>query len=117
MIHILYLYNYKNCMLCFSFLFFLLISFCRYYESNEDRLNSSDKTWATRIGESEIRVLESLLGGPGPFDTSRVVITHNYIHPRLSRSGKIGKDITSALLFNVSADPSEKHDLAAEYPE
>jgi hypothetical protein len=57
------------------------------------------------------------LGGPGPFDTSRVVITHNYIHPRLSRSGKIGKEIDSALLFNVTADPSETHDLAAEFPE
>ena len=107
-----------------------------YYESEKDILNNSgtskpytatlilkicmllDQTLVSVFGEAEIRIPEAIFGN-GPFDTSRVAITHSRIHPRLGRSGKIpGPEPGSTLLlFNLTADPLESDNVAAKHPD
>lgn len=89
-----------------------------YFESDKDFINNTDQTLATALGQAEIRIAESVFGN-GPFDTSRVVITHSKIHPRLARSGKISSSEpeSTLLLFNLSADPTESLNIAHLYPE
>lgn len=89
-----------------------------YYESDIDFINNTDKTLATAMGQMEIRAAEAVFGN-GPFDTSRVVITHSRIHPRLMQSGRIdsGLEGSTLLLFNLTADPFESINVAAQHPE
>ena len=59
-----------------------------YYESFEDRLNRSDGTVVTRVGENIIRALEVVFG-VGPFDHSRQVPSHHREAKRDSQRSRV----------------------------
>lgn len=88
-----------------------------YYEADNDSINNTDTTLTTSLGQIEIRLGEAIFGS-GPFDTSRVVITHSRIHARLSEIGQIdNRNGSRLLLFNLSADPTESINIASQYPD
>jgi hypothetical protein len=88
-----------------------------YYESDIDFLNNTDRTAVSALGQMGVRVGEGVFGA-GPFDTTRVLITHSHIHPLLLESGKIpsSEPGSSLLLFNLTADPTESQNIAHLHP-
>eukprot|EP00602_Paraphysomonas_sp_CaronLab_P008113 CAMPEP_0185030054 /NCGR_PEP_ID=MMETSP1103-20130426/16788_1 /TAXON_ID=36769 /ORGANISM="Paraphysomonas bandaiensis, Strain Caron Lab Isolate" /LENGTH=625 /DNA_ID=CAMNT_0027565023 /DNA_START=171 /DNA_END=2048 /DNA_ORIENTATION=- len=83
-----------------------------HYESVVDCINSSDSTQVTKYGEKALRALEWIFGS-GPFDNTRIVITHRVVHLLLLRPQKTGLEPTLRL-YNLSSDPTESHNIASE---
>jgi hypothetical protein len=79
-----------------------------WHEPTGDRLNNSDTSWATVIGEKVIRVLESYWG-EGPFDTFRDLLVHVGIHNWYA----VG-DSESVLLYDLDVDAEERHNIVAQ---
>jgi len=81
----------------------------RYMEPTADRLNSTDHSQITRMGEILLRLAEGVLFGPAPFDIVRTAITHSVVQHFYPQH-------TEPQLFNLESDPYELQDLASENP-
>ena len=79
-----------------------------YREPVEDWLNSSDDGWMIRLHEAILRGLEYWYG-EGPFDSTRLILTHKAFHERYV-------DFGQTLLFDLEKDERETTNLADEFP-
>jgi len=75
-----------------------------YYEPTTDALNYTGRTFGATLGEWLIRALE-WVWGEGPFDTTRVSLTHLMLHGKFVKRNQF-------LLYDIFADPEEKNNLA-----
>jgi len=81
-----------------------------YYESSEDKMNSTDVSGVTQHFEKIIRAGEEKHGA-GPYDMVRLMYTHRHAH------GAFVKNNTNiTLLFNLAMDPEEQHDVSTHNP-
>jgi hypothetical protein len=86
-----------------------------HYESTLDRMNCTDSTMVTWLGELGIRALEWIFGA-GKFDNTRIVITHRLLHMLILQPQKSGIEPT-VRLYNITSDPTESNNIATQYPE
>ena len=86
----------------------------QYSESSQDRMNSSDTSWTTFVGEKLIRVLDFAFG-ESPMQICRVLLAHYVFHSRLAKPQTQGF-VPLIRLYNLSADPSESNNIAMHYP-
>jgi hypothetical protein len=89
-----------------------------YYESTADRMNNTDPTPISYLGEMFLRALEAVFDA-APFDATRSTITHSYLHPVIQEAGRIPSSDADdrVLLFNLTADPTESTNVAESHPE
>jgi arylsulfatase I/J len=89
-----------------------------YYESTADRMNNTDPTPISYLGEKVLRALEAVFE-VAPFDATRSTITHSYFHPIIQEAGRIPSSDPKSrvLLFNLTADPTESTNIADSHPE
>jgi hypothetical protein len=80
-----------------------------YFEPRKDRLNTSDDTIISLLGETVLRFFE-LVFNPASFDTSHHIIAHGLVMNAFSSREEI-------LLFNITEDPGETHSLSQERPD
>lgn len=80
-----------------------------YSEPRKDRLNTTDDTMVSIIGETILRFFESIFN-PAAFDTSHHVIAHGLVMNAFSSREEI-------LLFNITEDPSETRSISQERPD
>uniref|UniRef100_A0A7S3PML2 Sulfatase N-terminal domain-containing protein n=1 Tax=Aplanochytrium stocchinoi TaxID=215587 RepID=A0A7S3PML2_9STRA len=83
-----------------------------YFEPENERLNNTDASLVTIVGESFIRFMEAFYA-PGPFDTIRDLTVHMGIHNWF----QLYSDVENVLLFDISNDPQEKTNMAHQYPD
>jgi hypothetical protein len=76
-------------------------------------MNCTDPTKVTLYGEYFNRAMEWWFG-PGPYDNTRIVITHRFLHPLLLRPQRRGLEKTLRL-FNLTADPTESLNIAEQH--
>jgi hypothetical protein len=86
-----------------------------HYESTTDRMNSTDPTTVTTSAQFVIRFLEWIFG-KGPFDNSRIVLTHTIYHTMILQPQMRGVEPV-VRLYNLTADPEERENVAELYPE
>lgn len=86
-----------------------------HYESSIDWMNSTDPTFVTTRAQLVIRFLEWIFG-EGPFDNSRIVLAHTLYHTKILQPQMKGLQ-TTVRLYNLTADPLERHNIAEEHPE
>ncbi len=86
-----------------------------HYESSIDWMNSTDSTFITSRAQYVIRLLE-WFWTEGPFDNSRIVLTHSIYHTLLIQP-QIKGEVPTLRLFNLTADPEERNNVASEHPE
>jgi len=77
-----------------------------YYESTVNGLNTTADPDVTTYYENLIMTLESFFG-KGPFDSLKVLLVHSYCHGNFETRDNL-------LLYDVSTDPEEKHNLAGD---
>lgn len=87
-----------------------------YYESSEDRMNNTDPTLTSYLGEKLLRGLESIFD-VAPFDAARSTITHSYFHPIIQEAARVPSGNNRVLLFNLTADPTESTNIAEHHPD
>lgn len=80
-----------------------------YRESNAHWLNSTDKTFASTLGELMIKSSEMIYTQP-QFDTARHVLVHGLVMRMLD-----SRESTS--IYNITDDPAESRDLSRSHPE
>jgi arylsulfatase A-like enzyme len=85
----------------------------RYFESSEDRMNCSDPTIWTYVGEKVIRAIEAIFGA-GQFDNSRITLTHRVFH---NLAVHFGPPEPHLRLYNLTSDPYEQHNIAEAHPD
>lgn len=78
-----------------------------YYESNDDKMNTTDLTWVATIGEKVIRTLEYIFG-IGNFDTCRQAMAVLMFHSQYIKAQGNG----GLYLYDVINDPTESINLA-----
>eukprot|EP01126_Amoeba_proteus_P027132 TRINITY_DN2690_c0_g1_i2.p1 TRINITY_DN2690_c0_g1~~TRINITY_DN2690_c0_g1_i2.p1 ORF type:complete len:630 (-),score=132.95 TRINITY_DN2690_c0_g1_i2:126-2015(-) len=83
-----------------------------YYEPTSTTLNSTDTSNVVYWGERVIQFLEGL-AGVGPFDSTRVAITHQILHSYYAATQSSG----NVMLFDLEVDPEEKNNIAVQFPE
>jgi hypothetical protein len=82
-----------------------------YYESTIDRMNTTDITNTATYGEYAIRFLEWIFG-PGPFDNTRITITHLLLHTHILKPQLQGLE-PIVRLYNLTQDPTESSNIAS----
>ena len=85
-----------------------------HYESHVDWMNSTDPTFVTSRAQIVIRFLEWIFG-QGPFDNSRIVLTHSLYHTKILQPQIDGLEPT-VRLYNLTADPEERDNIADRNP-
>lgn len=86
-----------------------------HYESKIDWMNSTDETSYTTTAQYLIRFLEWIFG-QGPFDNTRIVLTHSIYHTKILQPQIDGTE-KILRLYNLTNDPEERINIADEYPE
>lgn len=80
-----------------------------YHESTVDRMNTTDDTWISIVGEYALRVAEFVFGD-SKFDTAHHILAHGLVMHAFSSHDEI-------LLYNVTADPKEEVNLREVRPD
>ena len=80
-----------------------------YTESSTDRLNTTDPSWYSIIGEALVRTSEWVYG-PSRFDTAHHVFVHGFIM-------NLFQVYSEDVLYNITADPCEIADLSKSNPQ
>lgn len=75
-------------------------------------MNCTDPSRVTLYGEYFNRALEAYFGA-GPYDNTRIVITHRWLHPIILKQQRSGLESTLRL-YNITADPTESNNIAEE---
>ena len=78
-------------------------------------LQTTDKSWFSLGAEIAVRTLEPLMG-IAQFDTLRAVIVWNQAQGRFLTRNGLGALTTETFLFDIEADPDERHNLALAEP-
>jgi len=86
-----------------------------YSESSSDAMNTTDTTWKPKMLERAVRFIEWIFG-VGRADSFRVMLTHQIFQPLYLAEQRAAR-VDTVQLYDVEADPSEKVNLAKDFPD